>query len=107
MARYSEAELADLVQRLERCELAAHGFHHQQHLAVTAFYVRNFGPDEALNRVREAIQRFAAHVGAGRKYSEEITVFWVRQVSAVMKECGEIELSQAVDVVLESCAMRK
>jgi len=101
MARYSEAELADLVQRLERCELPHHEFHHEQHLAVTAFYVRYFGPDEALHRVRTVIQRFAAHVGASRKYNEAITRFWVDKVSELMQQCEQMELPDALDLVLQ------
>jgi hypothetical protein len=93
--------LGILVRRLERCELAHHEFHHEQHLAATAFYVRYFGPDEALNRVRVAIQRFALHVGASRKYNEAITRFWVDQVSAVMQECEQMELPDALEVVLQ------
>ena len=101
MAKYSEADLEELANRLESCELTANDFHHEQHLAVTAYYVRNLGKDAALDRVRGAIQRFAAHMGASSKYSEEITRFWFDQVVQVLSQCVEMPLSEAVEMVLE------
>jgi hypothetical protein len=63
----------------ERGEIAPADFDHRAHVRVAWVYVRE-GPslEEATDRMRDAIQRFAAAANAPQKYHETITILWMR-----------------------------
>jgi hypothetical protein len=72
-------------------------FGHLAHLRLAWVYLHEAASaDEALLRVRGAIQRFAAAAGAARKYHETITVFWMRLLDAARHEGGAGELADVV-----------
>ena len=63
----------------ERGEIPPAQFDHRAHVRVAWVYVQE-GPtlDEAIDRMRAAIQAFAAAANAAQKYHETITVLWMR-----------------------------
>jgi hypothetical protein len=76
----TEAEVLTLVDRLERCLLAKDEFHHRDHLAVATAYLYSMDFEEALERMRASLGRFAAHHGVSGLYHETLTRFWLLQV---------------------------
>jgi hypothetical protein len=77
----STDEVRALVAELEACTLSREAFTHTAHLTVALWYLAWYGPDEATDRVREAILRFnAAHGNVSRPgggYHETITRFYM------------------------------
>ena len=79
-APQSEEHYRELVRELEGCTLDSARFHHADHLMVMAVYIHDLGYAAGLDRMRQTIQRYAAHLGASTKYHETLTVFWARMV---------------------------
>ena len=68
----------ELTRALERGEIANEHFHHASHLHVAWVYlVESLSVQEAANKMRETLRRFAAAAGKPQKYHETITLFWV------------------------------
>jgi hypothetical protein len=68
----------ELTRALERGEITNHSFNHTSHLHVAWFYLSESGSvDEAANKMRQTLRRFAASAGKLEKYHETITLFWV------------------------------
>src|SRR5450756_1614283 len=62
---------------------------HLAHVRVAWVYLREAASvEEAVPRMREAIQRFAAAAGARQKYHETITVVWMRLLAEVKARTG-------------------
>lgn len=94
----SEDEIERLVRNFESCSIAAADFHHREHLTVAVWYLQTLSRAETVNRMRAALLRFLDHHGVDRKkYSEEVTVFWVDAVATTLGEIG------AQASVLEKC----
>ena len=67
-----------LTRALERGEIANEHFHHASHLHVAWVYLtESLSVQEAANKMRETLRRFAAAAGKPQKYHETITLFWV------------------------------
>ena len=69
----------EFARAFERGDVPPADFDHRAHVRVAWVYLRE-GPtfDAAMDRMREAIQRFAAAANASQKYHETITVLWMR-----------------------------
>jgi hypothetical protein len=86
----------ELARALERCDMFTGPFRHVDHLRVAWVYLSESSTvDLALARMRETLRRFAASVGAGDKYSDAVTGFWMYQLAAVRAlmphaSCSEI-----------------
>jgi hypothetical protein len=76
----TDAEILTLVDRLERCLLAKEEFHHRDHLTVAVVYLYSSGLEEAMDRMRASLKRFAAHHHVDGLYHETLTRFWLEQV---------------------------
>lgn len=75
----------DEVRRFECCEYALEEFRHSEHLKVAWTYIRLYGYEAAVSRMRAGLQRFSAyHNKSG--YNETITVFWMRKLQ---QQCAE------------------
>lgn len=86
----SVEQIERIVRGFESCETAKTDFHHREHLTVAVFYLQTLSPAEAVERMRAALLRFIQHHGIDpRKYSEEITVFWIETVAAQLAEIGD------------------
>src|SRR6185369_15677061 len=89
MSYQSETEIEEKVRAFEACEIGRDDFKHVDHLAVAGWYVNTFGRDAALERMRAGLIRFLAHHEVDpKKYSEEVTVFWVDQITRKLDELG-------------------
>jgi hypothetical protein len=85
----SEAEIKQVVRGFETCVTPAADFHHREHLTVAVWYLQTLSRREAVDRMRSALFRFLDHHGVDRKkYSEEVTVFWVDAVASRLEETG-------------------
>ena len=68
----------ELTRALERGEIANEDFHHASHLHVAWVYLaESSSVQQAGNKMRETLRRFAAAAGKPQKYHETITLFWV------------------------------
>ena len=90
----AEQEIQDVVRGFETCTMPGDDFHHREHLVVAVYYLQTLSREHAVDRMRSALLRFLTHHGEDiKKYSEEVTVFWVDQVSAKL---GEIDPQASV-----------
>jgi hypothetical protein len=85
----SETEIEELVRAFEACQIDKTEFRHRHHLAVAVWYVQTLGREAALDRMRAGLLRFIEHHGVDpKKYSEEITVFWIDWVDEKLSQYG-------------------
>ena len=72
----------ELTRALERGEIANEDFHHVSHLHVAWVYLaESSSVQQAANKMRNTLRRFAADAGKPQKYHETITLFWVHLLS--------------------------
>src|SRR5256885_3713012 len=90
----TEAFLEDLDQfavRFSACQLASSEWTHRAHLAIGAWYIDRFGPDEALRRLRSEISRLNESFGnrntATDGYHETITVAYLHLIADFLRRC--------------------
>jgi hypothetical protein len=70
----------ELTRALERGEIK--DFHHASHLHVAWVYLaESSSVQQAANKMRNTLRRFAAASGKPHKYHETITLFWVHFLS--------------------------
>jgi len=85
----SEEEIERLVRDFESCAIAAADFHHREHLVVAVWYLQTLSPSDVVARMRSALLRFLEHHGVDpKKYSEEVTVFWVDAIARQLEGIG-------------------
>jgi hypothetical protein len=73
----TDTEILTLVDRLERCLLSGDEFRHQDHLAAAVVYLYASDLESAVDKMRATLVRFSSHHGAGKKYHETMTRFWL------------------------------
>ena len=97
----SEQEIERVVRGFETCHTKASEFKHKDHLVVAVWYVHNLGREAALNRIREGLLRFIAHHQVDpKKYSEEVTRFWIERIAARLDELGNVSIVEKCNAVL-------
>jgi hypothetical protein len=70
----------EFTRALERGEIK--DFHHASHLHVAWVYLaESSSVQQAANKMRDTLRRFAAACGRPEKYHETITLFWVHLLS--------------------------
>ena len=85
----SEQEIEQVVRGFETCATAATDFHHREHLTVAVWYLQTISRREAVDRMRSALLKFLDHHGVDpKKYSEEVTVFWVDAIASRLEGMG-------------------
>lgn len=81
----TEADIKSLIFAFENCTLPRSEWSHKAHLTVALWYLIRHDEQEAINRIRQGIQRYNAAMGikttAEGGYHETLTLFWVRMVS--------------------------
>ena len=83
----TDEEIERLVRAFESCTIAAADFHHREHLVVTVWYLQTLSRDETLDAMRAGLLRFIDHHGVDpKKYSEETTVYWIREIARLLEE---------------------
>ena len=100
----SEQEIERLVRDFESCAIAKTDFHHREHLTVAVWYLQTLSRGEAVDRMRAGLLRFIEHHGVDpKKYSEEVTVFWVDAVASRLEGMGsETQLLEKVNQIILS-----
>ena len=74
----------ELARALESGEIANENFHHLSHLHVAWVYLSECSNvDEAVNKMRITLRRFATCAGKAEKYHETITLFWIYLLGSV------------------------
>jgi hypothetical protein len=98
----SEREIESVVRGFETCETGADDFKHRDHLVVAVWYLHNLGRKAALDRMRAGLIRFLDHHHVDpKKYSEEITRFWIERVNQRLTELGaDVSLVEKCNGVL-------
>lgn len=101
----SEAEVEAVVQGFESCLTPKEDFTHRSHLTVAVWYLLHSTPEQALEKMRAGLFRFLKHHGVGReKYSETMTVFWIKLVQSAINEFIEASVVETTNGVLERLA---
>ncbi len=77
-----DAEIERLVRDFEALSLPRANWTHRAHLAVGVHYVRHWGLDGALQRMRERIQAYNLAWGDPDGYSEAITASYLCSIVA-------------------------
>jgi hypothetical protein len=100
----SEVEIEQAVRGFETCATPAADFHHREHLGVAVWYLQTLSRAEAVDRMRAGLLRFIEHHGVDpKKYSEEVTVFWVDAVASRLEGMGsETQLLEKVNQIILS-----
>ena len=97
----SEQEIERVVRGFETCQTRANEFKHKDHLVVAVWYVHNLGREAALERMREGLLRFIAHHQVDpKKYSEEVTRFWIDRIAERLDEAGDVSIVEKCNAVL-------
>jgi len=85
--------------QFESAALPFTDWHHKQHIKVAYLYLRSYPFDEALERMRESLERLnIAHKvpdEPGRGYHETMTQAWLRLVHVTLCEYGPAENTEA------------
>lgn len=88
-----------LLREFESATISADDWHHREHIRAAYLYLRAFGFEEALRRMRESLERLnTAHqtpAAIDRGYHETLTVAWLRVVAATVRAHGAAETSEA------------
>ncbi|MDY6897887.1 MAG: hypothetical protein SWZ49_07375 [Cyanobacteriota bacterium] len=81
----TEADIRSLIAEFENCTLPRSEWNHQAHLTIALWYLNRYDEQEAINRVRQGIQRYNEAMGIKTTkdggYHETLTLFWLRIVS--------------------------
>ncbi|HSD47963.1 MAG TPA: hypothetical protein VLB87_15150 [Pyrinomonadaceae bacterium] len=79
----TEEEIEAVVRGFETCTTPGDDFHHREHLVVAVCYLQTLSREQAVDRMRSGLLRFLEHHGEDtKKYSEEVTVFWIDAVAS-------------------------
>lgn len=97
----SEQEIEAVVRGFETCQTSADEFKHKDHLVVAVWYVHNLGREAGLESMRDGLLRFLAHHQVdSKKYSEEITRFWIERIAERLDEVGNVSIVEKCNAVL-------
>ena len=97
----SEQEIETVVRGFETCQTSADDFKHKDHLVVAVWYVHNLGREAALERMRDGLLRFLAHHQVDpKKYSEEVTRFWIERIAERLDDVGNFSIVEKCNAVL-------
>ncbi len=102
----SDAELKTLVDRFEACTWPYDRWTHRAHLAVGAFYAREYPFDEALRRLRLKINSYNVTCGDPTGYNETVTILFLRKIAASFCESTDARpLCEVVEEFVHCCSV--
>lgn len=85
------ADLDDFAERFTSCGVQRTEWTHEAHLAIGAWHVQQFGPEEALLRLRTGIRRLNESFGnkntATDGYHETVTAAYVQLMADFIRRC--------------------
>jgi hypothetical protein len=85
---FTEAEIANTVQKFEACAFRLEEFTHARHITVACWYLATLPYEAALARMRSGLQRFIQHHGKDG-YHETITRFWMILLDQALRTAPE------------------
>ena len=88
----------EFVQQIEACTLPKEAFTHRNHLRLAWLYLNDRHHADPEHRIAETIQRYAASLGATKKYSHSLTMTWMGLVEAAMN----VTPVQSFDVFIDA-----
>lgn len=74
------------VTAIESCTLPEREFTHRNHVRLAWLYLQRYEAAEADRRIITTIRTYATSVGAAKKFSEPLTLTWMRRVEAAMAQ---------------------
>ncbi len=77
-----DCDIDRLVEAFESLQLPIANWTHRAHLAVGIYYLRKYGYDSALARIRERINAYNRACGTPDGYNETVTVLFLRKISS-------------------------
>ena len=80
-------QIQQLVQAFEACTLPPDQFNHHAHMTVALWYLAQLPLDQATDKMRTAIQRFAAFHHQAQLYNETITCAYLFLIRERMAHC--------------------
>jgi hypothetical protein len=102
----TDAEVFALVEAFETSAIPAAEFSHVAHIAVALSYLAEMPREQALARMRERIQAFAAHHQAEGLYHETLTTFWMKLLDHVWRIDVEAPLWRRINLIVEQWGTR-
>ncbi|HLO85432.1 MAG TPA: hypothetical protein VK203_10565 [Nostocaceae cyanobacterium] len=78
------SEIESVVNAFNNCTLPRSDWHHKAHLTVAFWYLTHYKAQEAINLLRQSIQKYNAGVGIKTTkdggYHETLTLFWIHLI---------------------------
>lgn len=104
----TEEEIEQVIRGFETCETPAADFHHREHLVVAVWYLQTLSREDTVSKIRSALLRFLDHHGVDpKKYSEEITVFWVEAIASKLEQISaDASLTDKCNQIIQSFNLR-
>lgn len=84
------------LQAFEAGTLPGQHFHHRDHIRLAWLYLRHYGWEVGLEKMRQGLQQLTRKHGLERKYHETMTVFWMRLVDHCMAQSPEAQDFEAL-----------
>ena len=101
----NDDDIALLVQEFEFSLLPSSLWRHPQHLTIILWYLLNLTPLDAEARFRDCTKRFIARYPGFGRYSETITMFWIRWVKAWLRGADRsLAAHELCNELIQSCA---
>lgn len=97
----SEEEIHDFIRKFEACEYSNEEWTHSAHVAVAAYFCNSMAPVDAVNAVRDRIEKLNASNGVkqtiDRGYHETLTRFWMAAVRRWLNVAQPKNLVEAIN----------
>ena len=99
----TEKEIHKVIEEFESCATGKDDFGHRSHLTVAVWYLQDSTSEEAFEKMRFGLLRFLDHHGVScAPYSDQLTMSWINQVQAVIKQMPpNLSIVEVANIVLE------
>lgn len=100
------SEIENLIAAFNSCTLPRCEWNHAAHLTVALWYLTHYEEIEAVNRIRESIQRYNAAIGIKTTkdsgYHETLTRFWIEIVRCyLLDKAGNTSILQLANKLID------
>lgn len=91
----TDSEIESMVMQFLDCTLPYQHWTHRAHLSLAIYHLRHHPFDNALEQVRNAIERYNHKCGDPQGYNETITVLYMRKLAAEQGSANSCETMDA------------
>jgi hypothetical protein len=103
----TDSEIESFIGRFEDCSLPKSEWTHRKHLVMALWYLRRNSRDEAMQLIREGIQRYNESQGNHTGYHETITLAWIAVIGRFLLQRDPTSpISTLANALLEVCGDR-